>query len=83
MLKEQVQMPKDGEMYKEAGYAAWGLGLAIKPSVYGTIYTHGGNNGGFQSGFEYLKEKKTGFVFFTNCDKGHFFNSNLSAFLMK
>jgi CubicO group peptidase (beta-lactamase class C family) len=83
MLKEQVQMPKESEMYKDVGYTAWGLGLAIKPTAYGTIYAHGGNNGGFQSGFEYIKVKRTGFVFFTNCDKGRFFNSNLSAFLMK
>jgi CubicO group peptidase (beta-lactamase class C family) len=83
MLKEQVQVPKDNDANTMDGDAAWGLGIAIMPSPFGTIYEHGGNNGGFQSGFKYLKEQKTGFVFFTNCDKGSVFNKNLTTFLMK
>lgn len=83
MLKVQVNLPEDNEVRKVEGYTAWGLGIAIIPTAYGTVYAHGGNNGGFQSGFEYLKAKKTGFVFFTNCDKGDIFNKNLAAFLLK
>ena len=83
MLKAQVQVPKDNEAYTIEGDSAWGLGIAIIPTNYGTIYEHGGNNGDFQSGFKYLKARKTGYVFFTNCDKGSIFNKNLTAFLMK
>jgi len=82
MLKEQVQVPKDNDAYRMDGNTAWGLGIAIMPSPFGTIYEHGGNNGGFQSGFKYLKSTKTGFVFFTNCDKGGLFNKSLTGFLM-
>lgn len=83
MLKEQVKVPKDNDAYTIDGDRAWGLGIAIIPTKYGTIYEHGGNNGDFQSGFKYLKIKKTGYVFFTNCDNGNIFNKNLTAFLMR
>jgi CubicO group peptidase (beta-lactamase class C family) len=81
MLKEQVQVPTNNEGRTIDGDTAWGLGIAIVLSKFGTIYEHGGNNGVFQSGFKYLKAKKTGFVFFTNCDKGSAFNKNLTTFL--
>jgi len=64
------------------GDKAWGLGIAIIPTIYGTIYEHGGNNGDFQSGFKYMKARKTRYVFFTNCDKGSVFNKNLTALMM-
>lgn len=82
MLKNQVKKPSSDELRKGEDYEPMGLGIAITPTIYGPIYAHGGNNGDFQSGFEYLKSKKVGFVFFTNCDKGNIFNKNLSAFLM-
>ncbi|WP_175403992.1 serine hydrolase [Mucilaginibacter sp. PPCGB 2223] len=81
MLKEQVKVPPTDDAFT-SGEKAWGLGIAIMPTVYGTIYEHGGNNGDFQSGFKYLKARRTGFVFFTNCDKGSIFNNNLTAFMM-
>jgi CubicO group peptidase (beta-lactamase class C family) len=82
MLKAQVELPMDNPIRIQEGYSAWGLGIAIKPTPYGTAYAHPGNNGNFQSGFEYLKARKTGFVFFTNCDRGDIFNKNLSTFLL-
>ena len=83
MLKEQVQVPKDSEVFTNDGDTAWGLGIGIIPSPYGTIYEHGGNNGDFQSGFRYIKAEKIGYVFFTNCDQGNIFNNNLTNFLLK
>jgi CubicO group peptidase (beta-lactamase class C family) len=82
ILKEQVQVPKDSEVFIYDGDTAWGLGVGIIPSSFGIIYEHGGNNGDFQSGWQYFKAKKSGYVFFTNCDKGSIFNKKLSAFLM-
>ncbi len=81
MVKEQVHVPQDNDIYSE-GYTAWGLGVGIIPTPYGLSYGHGGNNGDFQSSWQYFKAKKTGYVFFTNCDKGSIFNKKLSAFLM-
>jgi CubicO group peptidase (beta-lactamase class C family) len=81
MLKPEVNFPPNDPIRVKAGYSAWGLGIAIKPTAYGTVYAHPGNNGNFTSGFEYLKDRKRGFVFFTNCDKGDLFNKSLAGFL--
>jgi hypothetical protein len=81
MLKPEVNFPLNDPIRVKAGYSAWALGIAIKPTAYGTVYAHPGNNGNFTSGFEYLKDRKRGFVFFTNCDKGDVFNKNLAEFL--
>ena len=81
MLKPEVTFPPGDEIRVKAGYSAWALGIAVKPTPYGTIYAHPGNNGNFQSGFEFLRTRKRGYVFFTNCDKGELFGKNLAAFL--
>lgn len=81
MLREQVPVPRDNDIYLEEGYTAWGLGIAIRPTRYGTAYEHGGNNGDFQSGYSYLRDRKTGYVFMTNCDKGNEFGKRLNALM--
>jgi len=83
MFKAQVLLPKEHSMYQESGNAAWGLGIAIRPTPFGIIYEHGGNNGNFQSGFILSLDKKIGYVFLTNCDQGHSFNEKLSVFFTK
>ncbi len=77
MFKAQTSVPDDDN----EGVVAWGLGLAIRPTKYGIAYEHGGNNGNFQSGCLFYKEKKNGYVFFTNCNKGDVFNERLRVFL--
>ncbi|MGX5819500.1 serine hydrolase domain-containing protein [Chitinophaga lutea] len=83
MFKEQVRLPADAVMRTETGDTAWGLGIGIKPVPFGTLYEHGGNNGNFQSGFAINRANQTGYVFFTNCDKGAAFNKRLQAFLLQ
>ena len=83
MFKMQVLVPEGHSMYQESGDAGWGLGIAIRPTPFGIIYEHGGNNGNFQSGFILSLDKKIGYVFLTNCDQGHIFNKNLSDFFIK
>jgi len=80
MLKEQAQVPKEDDLYS-SGTTSWGLGVGIEHTRYGIRYKHGGNNGDFQSGYMFYKERKNGYVFFTNCDKGAEFNKNLETFL--
>ncbi len=82
MLKTQVTLDKDNDITKEEGETAWGLGVGIMPTPYGIAYEHGGNNGDFQSGYLYIKDEKSGYVFLTNCDKGGEFNKRLKAFLL-
>jgi CubicO group peptidase (beta-lactamase class C family) len=76
ILKSQIQLPEE---YKPD--TAWGLGIAIRPTRYGLSYEHGGNNGDFQSGFQYFKAQKMGYVFITNCDKGAEFFQRISRYL--
>lgn len=80
LFKEQVKLPPDAPQ-KNDGEAAWALGMAIMPVSYGNLYAHGGNNGGFQSGFVINKENASGYVFFTNCDQGAAFNKKLKLLL--
>lgn len=77
MFKAQTAVPAK----EQEGVVAWGLGLAIRPTKYGIAYQHGGNNGNFQSGCLFYREKKSGYVFFTNCNKGAAFNEKLQMFL--
>lgn len=81
MFKEQSQVPRDSDTFLLTGETAWGLGLAIEPTPYGLRYEHGGNNGGFQSGMMFFPDKKLGYVFFTNSDKGKAFNKKLENFM--
>jgi CubicO group peptidase (beta-lactamase class C family) len=78
ILKAQVQLPNTSD-----GDTAYGLGIGIRPTPYGTVYEHGGSNGNFQCSFIIDIEKKTGYVFFTNCDKGDAFNKKMSSFFIK
>lgn len=81
MLKQQVELPADAPSRVSDGDTAWSLGFAMQPTKYGIEYEHGGNNGGFQSGFMFYREKRLGYVFFTNCDKGAEFNKDLESLL--
>ena len=71
MLKAQVQLPDDDKLSSIFGVNDYSLGFDRKMSAYGLNFAHGGNNWGFSSYFMFNKEKKFGFVFFTNsnsCD---------------
>jgi len=57
MLKQQVVVPQDSSAFISDGETGWTLGFAIKPTPYGQAFEHGGNNGGFQSGFLFYKDK--------------------------
>ncbi|MCX2450174.1 serine hydrolase [Pedobacter sp. PLR] len=83
MFKAQVQLDKNSPHYLYNGDTAWGLGVAIRPISYGTIYEHGGNNGDAQSGFKINLANHNGYVFFTNCDQGSTFNKNIGALLLR
>ena len=81
MFKEQSKIPAASQTTQLTGETAWGLGLAIELTAYGTRYEHGGNNGDFQSGMMFFRDKKLGYVFFTNSDRGEQFNSALERYI--
>jgi CubicO group peptidase (beta-lactamase class C family) len=71
MLKAQVQIPDDDNLRKNFGVTEYGLGFERKPSIYGMNLAHGGNNWGYSSFFMINREKKFGYVFFTNSNSCH------------
>lgn len=81
LLTDQVSIPHTHLFADRFGLDAWGLGFGIEETPYGRAYSHGGNNGDFQSHFEFFKEKKVGYVFFTNCAQGETFNNALNTLL--
>lgn len=71
LLKAQVQIPEDDILRKSLGVTEYGLGFERKMSAFGLNFAHGGGNWGFSSYFMFNKERRFGFVFFTNsnsCD---------------
>jgi CubicO group peptidase (beta-lactamase class C family) len=81
MLKPQVWLPADNVLYKMYQDTAWGLGIAIAETSFGTRYDHAGSNGNFESHALFYKDRKYGYVFFVNCNKGDDFYKRLGAFL--
>jgi len=81
MLSTYTEIPIDNPNYKEDGITSWSLGFGLKPMKNDTIYRHGGSNVDFQSEFAFSINKKYGYVFFVNCDKGNEFNVQLEKFL--
>jgi len=81
MLHPYTKIPIENANYKEDGITNWSLGFGIKPMKNDTIYRHGGSNSDFQSEFAFSINKKYGYVFFVNCDKGNQFNEQLERFL--
>ncbi len=71
LLKQQVILPADDHQRKGFGITEWSLGFSRKPSKYGMNLAHGGNNWGYSSQFLFNKEKKFGYVFFTNSNSCH------------
>lgn len=59
----------------------YGLGIVIEESDDGTNYSHGGDNLSNTALYMFNKEKKIGYVFFTNSENKERFNKNLLEFL--
>ncbi|SJZ86508.1 CubicO group peptidase, beta-lactamase class C family [Chitinophaga eiseniae] len=82
MLQQHVALPTDNIIRKHFGYAAWGLGIAMRPSPYGMLYCHGGTNEDFESAFMLSKDLKAGYVFFINTNKGIQMNTAIEQLMV-
>lgn len=78
MLKPQYKLPEDPSNPGEP--TETGLGIFITNTAYGTRYQHGGNNGNFQSNFVWYIPQKSGYIYFTNCNKSEAFEKGLKDF---
>jgi len=66
MLKEYNHFKPDSKLLKETGQTGWGLGFAQKPTPYGLMHLHTGNNHDFQAYAMFIPKQKYGFVMFGN-----------------
>ncbi|WP_235016401.1 serine hydrolase [Aquimarina sp. AU474] len=66
MLKEHNHFKPDSKLLKETGQTGWGLGFAQKPTPYGLMHLHTGNNHDFQAYTMFIPDQKYGFVIFGN-----------------
>ena len=82
MFDEQVILPDDHRFLLNENTKAWVLGIAIEICKGQRYYKHGGNNGGFMSGFLLNKTTNNGYVYFINCDKGKEFDMALRKLLL-
>ncbi len=82
MLKEHIKLPEYNELREALGVSSWSLGFAMSPSSKGIIYSHGGNNLGYTSGFKFNKELKYGYVFFTNSDQRNDLHKKIDNLLL-
>jgi CubicO group peptidase (beta-lactamase class C family) len=60
-----------------------GMSLGIRETPYGKSFGHGGNNGDFKCMFEVYKDKKMGYVIFTNSNTSDVLIENLRKFLVE
>ncbi len=81
MLSPAIELPLDNDIRKTFGVEYWTLGFAYEDTENGIKYSHGGNNGDFQSYFEFYQDKGVGYVFMTNSNKGNELNESLNKYL--
>lgn len=81
MLKEHIHFKDDNHLKQEIGQTGWGLGLTQKPTEYGMMHMHTGNNHDFQAYMMMLPEKEFGIVFFMNAGKAISFIQQLNAII--
>ncbi len=60
-----------------------GISLEIRETPYGKSFGHGGNNGDFKCKFEMYKDKKIGYVIFTNSNTSDPLLENIRKFLVE
>lgn len=66
MLQEHTAFQPDHSLRKETGQTGWGLGFAQKPTPYGMMHLHTGNNHDAQSYAMFVPDHQYGFVLFGN-----------------
>lgn len=81
MLRPHVSLDENDDIRKTYGVEQWTLGFARQETTFGTKYSHGGNNGDFQSYFEFYQDQGIGYVYMTNSNLGDALNLELKEFL--
>lgn len=80
--KELLKIQSISLATKKSKERNYGLGIVIEESTYGINYSHGGDNLSNTALYMFNKEKRVGYVFFTNSENKSKFNKNLLNFLL-
>ena len=80
-LEELLKIQSISPATKKHKEQSYGLGIRIEKSIYGTNYSHGGDNMSSTAQYMFNKKQKVGYVFFTNSEKKNVFNEKLLEFL--
>ncbi|PKV51367.1 CubicO group peptidase (beta-lactamase class C family) [Aquimarina sp. MAR_2010_214] len=80
--QELLKIQSSSLATKKSKERKYGLGIVIEESDYGTNYFHGGDNLSNTAFYMFNKEKKVGYVFFTNSEHNDSFNKNLLKLMM-
>jgi CubicO group peptidase (beta-lactamase class C family) len=83
MLRAQIELPEYNNNRRNLGNTHWALGFATRKSDFGDIYMHGGNNYGYTASFLFNRDRKFGYVFFTNSDQRNEFKKRLMRYLIQ
>ncbi|MEO0468319.1 MAG: serine hydrolase domain-containing protein [Bacteroidota bacterium] len=83
MLQAQVEIPTDDYESAVLGTSHWSLGLGVRDTPHGPMYTHGGNNGYFTAFMLFYPDKEFGLVLLSNSEKIMFsnFTNEIAAYL--
>jgi CubicO group peptidase (beta-lactamase class C family) len=80
-FKEHTHFKESNPLKQAIGQSGWGLGMTQKPTEFGLMHMHTGNNHDFQSYMMILPEKDFGIVFFMNCGKAIPFIQSLNEII--
>ncbi len=87
MFEIHVENPEEeydeDEEVVEEDNRSWALGINAKPTKYGPLYGHSGGNLSFTCEYRFLRDKKIGYVFYTNSEFSSEFEKELLALFMK
>jgi len=83
MLNKHSDFNYDPKEEKPKIPAYMGMSLEIRETPFGKSFGHGGNNGDFKCKFEVYKEKKIGYVIFTNSNTSDPLLENIRKFLVE
>jgi CubicO group peptidase (beta-lactamase class C family) len=83
MLQKHSDYNFDSSSEKPMFPTYMGLSLEVRETTLGKSFGHGGNNGDFKCYFEVYKDKKMGYVVFTNSNTSDILLENLRKFLIE
>ncbi|WP_299364972.1 serine hydrolase [Winogradskyella sp.] len=78
----KVHTVVDDDDLREGWESYFGLGVSMEKTPFGPSFGHGGNNGDFKCLFKMYSELNSGFIVFTNSNRGDYLSEGLEQYLI-